>query len=174
MKQVRSYATMASSNDGSEASVERVEIDGNMVEVHEDLKELYSDEATLTRMMRFRTSPSGTFPDCGDVDAADIKPDGAPVQKSLVDEPIEAVVIDGKMVEVHEDLKVLYGDEATLTRMMRLRLKPASSFEDCGDIHSLDGWGTKGASPTIRMQLERGSITLEDTLRSAGQPGMAA
>lgn len=87
------------------------------------------------------------------------------------DASVEQVEIDGVMVAVHEDLKELYSDEATLTRLMRLRQTPMGTFADCGDIHSLDGWGTKGEAPTIRMQLERGAITLDDTLQKVGQPG---
>lgn len=113
--------------------------------------------------------------------APDVKPNLRQVQSSATiattadgsEAPVELVEIDGAMVAVHEDLKELYSDEATLTRMMRLRLTPMGTFADCGDIHSLDGWGTKGESPTIRMQIERGAITLEGTLQKTGQPGYA-
>jgi len=175
MKHVQSTATMASSGDGSgsDASVDRVEIDGAMVTVHEDLKDIYSEEAALTRMMRLRATSSGTFDDCGDLAAEDLRPDG-PVPRAVVENPVQMVEVDGVEVGVHEDLKELYGDAGVLARLMRLRLQPVPTFGDCGDIHSLHGWGTKGSSPTIRMQLESGSITLVDTLQMTGQPGAAA
>jgi hypothetical protein len=113
----------------------------------------------------------------------DVKPNMKQVQSSATiattadgssDASIDMVEIDGAMVKVHEDLKELYSDEAQLTRMMKLRQTPMGTFADCGDIHSLDGWGTKGESPTIRMQIEQGVITLEDTLQKTGQPGQKA
>lgn len=170
MKQVHSVATMASSAD-SDASVEAVEVNGTMVMVHEDLKGLCNDEEMLARMMALRLAPSGTFPDCGDIDAEDVKPDGHEVQSISLDARVGVVVVDGTPVDVHEDLQERYNDEATLAQMMRLRLAPVPAFDDCGDVHSLDGWGTKGASPTIRMQIECGAITLDDTLQRPGQPG---
>merc|ERR1719230_1481498 len=88
------------------------------------------------------------------------------------DTSFDEIEIDGQLVQVHEDLKALYSDEETLRKMMRLRQAPMGTFQDCGDIHSLDGWGTKGAEPTIRMQLERGMIKLEDTLKREEKPSV--
>lgn len=161
IQSLASVATMASA-ESDDSNSQKGNSDGD--QVHDDLMEVYVNQPEKARqLMEFRENCTkmGDFADCGDGDG-DITAthpgsmlqdqrvkviQAGPIQKTLIAYQSEETSTNAseEIEGIHEDLLKMYPNDLEKARRLtefRLRYVDMGDFADCGDIHSLEKWGT--------------------------------